>query len=313
MTVTPTPTRCLPDELPQTLVGDMVHLYKILPSTLKDLHSYLWDTTFFDNIIKLTQSPMDCVVGLYYLPVNVATPAPVALQVGNTSTNKVAVYPVEKRFAQVSCGSVSIDPFWGSFADYLPYTTIDLYLPYVGTIRLDTDIAMGATIGVSYKVDMLSGAAVAIVTANGNVINQINTSLMMQLPISGNDLTNNLLATVKSGVSLVSALGSGNILGAVSSAADIVAAQKQHPVEQADLAGACGFVGNRTPFVRIANPILSQPSSFGKYKGNMIYATGKLSTFSGYTVIDSIHLDDFPCYDAEKEALEQILKSGVII
>jgi hypothetical protein len=48
----------------------------------------------------------------------------------------------------IPLGSMFIRPRYNSFLDYEPYTTIRLYIPYIGTIELAPSIYMNKTVHV---------------------------------------------------------------------------------------------------------------------------------------------------------------------
>lgn len=50
--------------------------------------------------------------------------------------------------ASTLVGSIDIDKKYNNFVDFAPYTALQMYLPYVGIIPLDTNLVMGRTIKV---------------------------------------------------------------------------------------------------------------------------------------------------------------------
>lgn len=72
--------------------------------------------------------------------------------------------------AKVSCGKVTIPEKWHNSLDYTPYTTVKIWLPFLGFFDLSIDEIMEEEIELTYTIDILSGKALAELTARGNVV-----------------------------------------------------------------------------------------------------------------------------------------------
>lgn len=71
---------------------------------------------------------------------------------------------------KVSCGKVTIPEKWHNSLDYTPYTTVKIWLPFLGFFDLSIDEIMEEEIELTYTIDILSGKALAELTARGNVV-----------------------------------------------------------------------------------------------------------------------------------------------
>ena len=78
--------------------------------------------------------------------------------------------------------------------------------------------------------------------------------------------------------------------------------------------GNIGFLGVMYPYLIIERPVANIPFNYGRYNGYNSFIERKLSDVSGYTKVQSIHLDGIVgILDSEIQELEKILKDGIII
>ena len=69
----------------------------------------------------------------------------------------------------------------------------------------------------------------------------------------------------------------------------------------------------KQPYLFLTTSNLAIPSNYQHYAGFPCNMTGKLNTFSGFTVVESIRLNDLVATTPEVEEIYQLLKEGVII
>ena len=81
-------------------------------------------------------------------------------------------------------GAGDYKPF-GDFRDFEPYTTIELYVPLCGNIKLDPASVVGHTIQIDVRFDIMSGnASACIYRDNQTLIATIAGQLAASLPLS---------------------------------------------------------------------------------------------------------------------------------
>lgn len=318
-------------DLPTVSATDtgFITLYNPSVVQLQNLASYMWGNVFDLNTWKKVMAdPMDAILGLSIVPVDVPSGAATAVTVGNISTG-VSMPKVSSQYVKVDCGSIAIKEHWKSYLDYAPYTKIGVFLPYIGYHELSTDIFMATSIKVSYHIDVLSGACTAfIIATHGNisdVIAQFSGQCSVSIPITSRDFTQTItaLATlVSSGVAMgvtgglsapVSAAGIMGAATAMSNTAANVMTSKPHIAKSGNVSGANGLMGSQKPYLIIERPKLCLPKSQNRLKGYPSYITYSLGTISGFTQVDEIRLDGIPCTDVERDEILSLLRSGVIL
>ena len=166
----------------------LLTLFKPSLVQLQQLGNYLWTniTDFIDNLNKLFVNPMDYIVALNIFPVVPETGQERAINIGSV-TSTVFMPPVLDQWQDFDCGTVRVTEYWGNYLDYAPYTKMSLFLPFIGSVQLNTDEIMENEIGVKYKIDLLSGQCVAMVTVNGDVYYQYTGECSVSVPLTGSD------------------------------------------------------------------------------------------------------------------------------
>ena len=192
-----------------------VRIYNPSLQQLSNLASYMWtDSTFLQTVVnhakQLLENPIESIISLNLLPCPIPN--------GNAEEVKVlfiptGVYmpPATTQFVEVDCGSVQLTEVYGSALDYSPYTKVHCYLPYIGTVTLDTDEVMGKTISIKYRVDVATGVCVAHIMVNGDVFYQFSGHCAVAMPLTSADFSAYIAAAIGTAkaVAGVAAAGAG--------------------------------------------------------------------------------------------------------
>lgn len=195
-------------------------------SQLQSLANYLWtDTNFLQTVInhakQLLEDPIEAIISLAMLPVAIPQGTAETVKVLFIST-QVSMPPATTQYVEVDCGTYTLEEYYGSALDYNPYTQVDLFLPFIGQVSLNTDEVMGHTIGVKYRVDIVSGLCVAKVFVDGDCMYQFSGNCAIFMPLNSADFSSYLSAAMTAATALVSA-GAGVAAGAAATGAEAVA------------------------------------------------------------------------------------------
>lgn len=172
----------------------LVTLFRPSLSELQALGSYLWTniTDFIENLNKLFMNPMDYIISLNILPCIPSVSSTRPINIGSVTT-AISMPPVMSQWYEFDCGTININEYWGSALDYAPNTKISLFLPFIGSVTLNTDEVMGKRLGIKYRIDLLSGQCVAMVTVaglvdqTGTVYYQYTGECAVSVPLTGAD------------------------------------------------------------------------------------------------------------------------------
>lgn len=282
----------------------MAHLYNPTPTQMKTLvDNYLWDDAFMDNIKKIfVGDPMDSIISLGYVPVDL-TPfrgAAVNAVIGTYECSAAPIYPLTTDYIDLDFGTVTVKEKWGSALDYDPYSTCEIYLPYIGFQTLSmSDILYPATkatggmsvakgeINLHYKINLFTGDCVSLIFAKGtpqisgsiakqHLIAQFAGNCIEYIPFTGANYANyykNIAGNVLSGISSIGTIAAGaalgnplmTVAGATSLASSGMISQPPQVQRSGTMAGGTCRLQYRTPFIRLTRPsqslALAQPDS----------------------------------------------------
>lgn len=172
----------------------LVTIFRPSLSELTALGKYLWTniTDFIENLQKMFSNPMDYFVAFHIVPCNPSVGSARIIKLGLWETS-ISMPPVTSQWYELNCGTVSLSEFWGSALDYAPNTKVSLFLPFIGSVTLNTDEVMGRQVSVVYRIDLLSGQCVAMVTVNvrdgqaPSVLYQFTGECGVSIPLTGAD------------------------------------------------------------------------------------------------------------------------------
>lgn len=197
-------------------------IYNPTLSQVQDLARYLWTDeslvqTLWNKVKQYFEDPMQAIIGFNLVPVPVPDAGTKSFALMYIDTG-VDMNVAASQFVDRDCGTLKIEPFYGSALDYAPHTKISIFLPFIGTIQLNTDEVMGRTLQVKYRVDICSGSCVAKVAVDGNFIYQFSGHCATPIPISSSDFSSYVGAAIS-----VAKLGITAAVGAATGGAGLFA------------------------------------------------------------------------------------------
>lgn len=251
----------------------------------------------------------------------------------------------------VSCGSINFGKFYDSFLDFDPFTTLSIYLPFIGKFDLPTNEFMYATLTLKYIQDNYSGDLLAIIEASGdykytgvdghgtsyahpvaefsgngkytipiNVASKNNIALLSTLS-AGGKIVGGVVTGAKAGGALGpegAAIGAlvGGAAGAIASYPDLVATGSApltgHSLVQ--FSGNQSWLSCMTPYIVITRSMYAEPSTFGNdvgYRSNISYRIGDIS---GWTICKNADLSGITnANEREKAEILALIKSGIYV
>lgn len=230
-----------------------------------------------------------------------------------------------------------------SFADYPPYTTYELWIPYYGWITLNPDIiAENNTLQLYYIVNFENGEAKVyledISESEKNIVFSASVQLGVTVALSSTnarELENQKISNVMNGtIGLVGSaiqVGSGAFTGnpvamamGVKNATQTIGTMINNfntMYEKANAnvnSGSDGIFNPQKVLIKTTSlyDSLKAYGSYNKWKhlyGRPLNDVRKLSNLTGYTVIGDINLDNVKAFENEKIELYDLLKSGIIL
>lgn len=303
--------------LPTGQASSLWAIYNPTQAELNSFGGWLWSSNFVEQLKKLFNDPMQAIIGVHKVfatPNTGGTRTIVCGYLDSGVTSKI----VSSQYTNVNCGTVDLREYFGNVFDYSPYTSVKIYLPFIGIVPLDVSYIMRSSISVKYSVDVLTGACLANVEVNrdggGGVIFSYGGSAIVSYPISSGSYVGVVSGalSVIAGVAGTIATGGGALPVLAGVASGI---QKSHTDIQhsGQFSGSAGAMGSKKPYLIISRPQTRMANNVKEYSGIPSNATLRIGDCTGFTQVKEVHLKISNAYDSEIMEIEQLLKSGVII
>ena len=310
--------------------------YWITPDELIRLKEFLFKKTFLDNVSRLWENPAEYIVDLTYYPLRPdtlnMTGAQEQIIVGNINSEVTGlIFPDSgNRFHYM--GAYHVEDYYNSYLDYEPYTSISIYLPYIGVRSLDSSRVTGHTLNVGYTFDFNTRQVTAHLGLDGkgfgvlgNALDSFTGSFGVAFPLSGSQANQVALNVLQSTTQLISSAGAiaggvatGNVAavygGAVNAGSTLLGGQAIRPESLGTLTPTAGLYAPQIPYLIINRPITALPSSWAADMGYSAGYSGKVSSFTGY--LEALHVElNRAANMTEQEAQEIItaLQGGILI
>lgn len=283
-------------------------IYNPTLSQLNSLGAWLWSTNFIDQILKIFNDPMQAIIGLHKVYASPNISGTGNIKVGYLDSG-VPSNIVGNQYTYIDCGTVSIREYYGNILDYSPYTTVQLYLPFIGIVSLDIADVSRSSINVKYGVDVLTGACLASVSVQrdnvGGVLYQYSGNCACQYPLS----SGSYMGMVTGAIGAIGSLARSNIIGAGLS----IAGMHTNIEHSGGFSGNAGAMGIKKPYLIISRPQSAMNDGFPSIQGYPSNYFTRLGECSGFTQIAECHVENIPATDKELDKIKDLLKEGVIL
>lgn len=335
-----------PDPIFPTAATGFVSLYAPTQAQLKSLASYMWSNDFVDLFVKLIENPYESIISIKNVCSDFSTGGSTNIILGNVDTG-IQANEITQPYQQIDCGTINLTRYFGNFLDFNPYTSIKIYLPFIGFRELDVDEVMGASLHLYYNIDLLTGSCVALINVTksisgtnlNSVLYQYDGMIATEIPVTGADYSQVVSAIIKgvasvgASIGITAATGGTGAAGgatllrgalsseastaigtavAVNSAVDMVSS-KINVQHGGSLGGSMGALATKQPYVIIHRVIPKNPTNYAKLHGIPSNAYKTLSSLKGFTKMQDIQIKSTIGSVDETEEIKQLLLEGVVI
>ena len=283
-------------------------IYNPTLSQLNSLGAWLWSKNFIDQILKIFNDPMQAIIGLHKVYASPNISGTGNIKVGYLDSG-VSSNIVGNQYTYIDCGTVSLREYYGNILDYSPYTTVQLYLPFIGIVSLDIADVSRSSINVKYGVDVLTGACLASVSVQrdnaGGVLYQYSGNCACQYPLS----SGSYMGMVTGAIGAIGSLARGNIIGTGLS----IAGMHTNIEHSGGFSGNAGAMGIKKPYLIISRPQSVMNNGFPSIQGYPSNYFTRLGDCSGFTQVAECHVENISATDKELDKIKDLLKEGVIL
>ncbi len=286
-------------------------VYNPTPDQIDALGGYLWGESIAGTLASIFTNPLNAIISLHCIYCEPDVIGSKEIRLGYLASGVSAKYVVSQ-YKEVDCGTIRIPEYYGDCRDYSPYTTINLFLPFIGFRPIRVDDVMGSELSIKYFVDVYTGTCLACVSVNKGGVIQLtynfdgNCSVM--LPLTSGSWANMTvgLATALTSMIVNPVAGALQIPNAVHNGISMSS--------QGQLGCNAGAMGRKKPYVVITNTQAYDAIGYNELYGYPANILTKLSQLEGYTKVKEVHVENVSNATVdEKNEIERLLKSGVII
>ena len=297
--------------------SSMWAIYHPTQAQVDDFGAWLWSADFIDQIAKIFNNPMESIIGLHKIFATPIDAGQATIKVGYLDSEVPSAY-ITQQYVYIDCGTVDLFEQFGNVFDYSPYTSINLYLPFIGIVPLDVADVMRSTINITYGVDVITGACLAMVEISRDSYNSIqyqySGNCAVQYPLSSGSYMGIVASIISVAGSIVATAASGGAaaplaLGAAGAALN-AHTQVQH---SGSYSGNAGAMGGKKPYLIISRPITKIADNFNVFSGYPANAYVLVGDCEGYIKADEAHIIDVNATEDELNEIYSLLIGGVII
>lgn len=262
---------------------------------------------------------IDYVVSIHMIPGDVAAGNDEDIKIGTRTLTGIRGAKVTSSYVDIDLGSIKVDELYTSFADYTS-TRCRLFLPYYGFVEIKPEYWQSASINIKYRISVIDGAFVAIVTSTINrhqptfnaMIGQFSGTACIHCPASGVSYASMFGGMVSNGAGLGVSMAAGNIAGVASSAINLAQTSQGNMAHSNAYNATASLMGHKTPFLLIERPVSQYPTRYAAEVGYPLWVTKRIGGCSGLTICEDAKLN-FGCSEEEGKAIIAALKEGVIV
>lgn len=285
---------------------------------INEFGAWLWSNNIWEQIRQYFSDPMQGIIGLhkiYCKPTNGETKTIIAGYLDSGINSPI----VTKQYERIDCGTMACAEYYGNALDYAPYTTVHLYLPFIGIVPLNVNEVMGTILHIFYDVDILTGACLATIevkdSANINIsLYQYNGICSVQIPLTSGNYGSVISSLVTTGAGIVATVASGGALAPVALGGAVSALNSGAEIKQSGTIGAnVGAMARKKPYMVITRKIPHMPLNYNGLVGFPSNNRTYLSELSGFVRTKKVYVSSLIATQNEKNMIEEILSDGVYI
>lgn len=296
-----------------------VHIYALTKDQLRAFISDMWDFTWAEIATNMMtgiyNNLIDNVQSIRVFPFTKNELGTIGSTTGIIcgwwvhSAENISVITNNTPPTPITVGSYDIKEVFGGWADYSPYTEIELYLPFAGTVSLDTNLFMKHSVKVQYAIDVLTGIITYLISCDNTCVMSKSAKCAADVPVSlssGIDVFSDITKNVSGAVGNTLA---GRPLGLISGSTQVAS---QQLINQASESGK--FYEPNKCFIRITRPAYTRSKKYDSVYGYPCYGSYKLSTLKGFTVVENYKSHYTKGIKKEEEdMIKSMMESGVYL
>lgn len=286
--------------------------YELSVERLNNIASKLWSNDFFDNILLINNTPIENILSCKLLPLSLSG-IESSIKIGNVDMG-INGNRLNSTVIRYNIGNISIPRIANmGFLNYAPYTSITIFLPFIGFKQLNTSDVMGRNISIDYIVDVITGACKCCINVNGYQCYEYDGNCGIDIPLTSSNRSQVEIGYVQSALGVVTNISSSNYIGAIGETIS-GAVQQYHYNTNGSYSPSTGAYEDRTCFIIIDRPQYSEVSKFAHTKGYKCQLTKTIKNLNGFLkTTDNVDLSNISAPKFCKDKILELLSSGVYV
>ena len=186
----------------------LYNVYALSAAQVQELANYLFSgvTEIGENLVKLIWgSKRDVIISLYEFPLMITTQGTDTIRFV-FDTDLAGLFhgkQLTSEYIPIDFGTIKVDRYSGTFYDFEPYTTLTLYIPYIGYVDLKPTEVVGSTLSIRGYVHLTTGElTVNVRSSRTGILGSYSGTIGRMLPIADADATDIYASIIKTAASL---------------------------------------------------------------------------------------------------------------
>ena len=307
-------------------------------SQVDQFANFIWnanDSIFqevVDGLALMGENPINGVIDLRLYPFDVGALSgglTSQIKIGRTNTGISGYRLTENSAAVINLGSVKFFPTFketAPFLDYEPYTTAELYIPFIGKIPISTAQFVGHTISVKMIVDFITGAGTAVVFCDYIPVIYQQGVVGVSIPITGDNaaayaqsVIGNVVQGAQSLAGITASVAKGDVGGAIGNSVNYAMStyQAMSTPTMFQTAGAsspqCALYQPMKPYFVVYRPKPKDVNIYGHTVGYATQKTVAVGAVQGYAEFGNVDTTGINATAEELAEIKQLLERGVYV
>lgn len=302
-------------------IGLLTDTYILSEQQLRSVGQKIWDGNFTSLIDAMNSSPIENIISVKAFPFNISGGTDAEIVLGNVEMgvhgNKLApsFNPTK------TIGTFTIPkPFTGKleWLSYAPYSSIQMFLPYVGIVEIDPALVYGKQCTLKYIYDVICGNCQACLYVNDDVqhsnieLYKWTGELAIDIPITASNRVAQSIGYLTNGVNAVASLFKKDFLGAFFGAIDTLTVPFKTTTTGTP-SSSCDSYDMQEAYLMINFPIYDEPTTFAHDFGYPCEVSATLSELHGFTKCKNVHFEHIACTEEDRRVIEELLEGGVYL
>lgn len=289
--------------------GMLTTTYAMSETRLQALGQKLWTQSYFD-VLKVQTNPIENIISVKAFPFDI-TGTEKDIVIGDVPMGVNGLMCNDTK--RIVVGNGVVTGFYNNFLDFAPFTSLTIFLPYIGFKELDLSKLVNTTLEVIYICDFITGACKAILTSNNLPVYEFDGTMGIDVPLTSSDRAQTDIKHLQNVVNGSAQLLNKDILGATNTA--LSSAQMQYTSDTTSGGSpSCASYSCRNVYLIYNRPYFDNIRTFNHVYGRASKQSATLSELRGFTMLNrDVDLTSIPCLQSESDMLRDLLSNGVYL